>query len=81
MAHALVTNLLALLIQNTTQLVDERRQIVLHDGPQDVQVDSIVTVNEPVSQTNDTTPRYGLPLFSPLRKPEPPPLRQSLPNA
>src|SRR6266851_9446083 len=35
----------------------KRRQIVAYDVPQDVEVNGIVTVNQPIAQTHDFGPR------------------------
>src|SRR5712692_7513222 len=35
----------------------KRRQIVAYDVPQDVEINGIVTVNQPIAQTHDYGPR------------------------
>ena len=41
------------------QTAYERGEVGVHDAPQDVHIDGIVAVYEPVSQANDFRPRNG----------------------
>ena len=47
--------------EDSPQFDDQGRQIVLHNRPQDVQIDVVVAVDQPVPQTDDAAPRYALP--------------------
>ncbi len=44
-------------VDDSLQTVNERRQIVNHDSPQNVKVNLVVAVNKPVAEADDLRPR------------------------
>jgi hypothetical protein len=46
------------ILNGSVELVNEHREIISNDGPQDVQIHILISVDQSVSRTNNLAPRY-----------------------